>query len=201
MTDRMQIFEGHELDLIHDAAMEILGRTGVRFHSAEALALFQQHGFRSDGRNVFFTETDVKTALEKVPSRFTVRAINRENDVAIGGDDFVLLPTGGAPNVSACNGGQRPATLEDYHTCCKLVQTSDQLDMNGCLMVQPRDLPPETAHLDMLFANMVMCDKAYVGAAMFRAAAIDSLEMAAIAWGGKDGLSKAPVMAAIVSAT
>jgi trimethylamine--corrinoid protein Co-methyltransferase len=201
MTDRMQIFEGHELDLIHDAAMEILGRTGVRFHSSEALAVFQQHGFRSDGRSVFFTETDVKTALEKVPSRFTVRAINRENDVAIGGDDFVLLPTGGAPNVSACNGGQRPATLEDYHTCCKLVQTSDQLDMNGCLMVQPTDLPPETAHLDMLFANMVMCDKAYVGAAMFRAAAIDSLEMAAIAWGGKDGLQKAPVMAAIVSAT
>ncbi len=201
MTDRMQMFQKHELDLINDASMEILGRIGVRFHSEGALAVFQQHGFRQDGKSVFFTEKDVQSALESAPARFRIRARNPAKDVSIGGDDFVLLPTGGAPNVAASSGEQRPATLEDYHTCCRLVQTSDQLDMNGCLMVQPTDLPPGTAHLDMLFANMVMCDKAYVGPAMFRAAAVDALEMAAIAWGGPERLKEAPVMAAIVSAT
>lgn len=200
MIDRMQVFQEHELSLIHDASMEILGQIGVRFHSGEALELFQKHGFKSDGNNVFFLEKDVMSALDTVPSRFVVYARNPENDVSIGENDFVLLPTGGAPNVSAGNGELRPATLNDYHDCCKLVQTSDQLDMNGCLMVQPTDIPPETAHLDMLLASMVMCDKAYVGAGMFRNATLDCLEMAAIARGGKENLKKRPVMATIVNA-
>lgn len=201
MTDRMQVFNKEELDIIHDAAMEILEKTGVRFDSGGALELFRNHGFRVDETCVFFTETAVRAALEKTPARFTVRAPNPANDAAIGGSDFVLLPTGGAAHLSTADGRQRPATLADYHACCKLVQTSDQLDMNGFLMVQPSDLPPETAHLDMLLANMTMCDKAFVGPAMFRQASTDCLKMAAIAWGGEANLRKQPVMATIVNAT
>jgi trimethylamine--corrinoid protein Co-methyltransferase len=201
MTDRMQIFRGYELSQIHNASMEVLRDTGVKFNSREALELFQKHGFRIEGPRVFITEKDVRKALETVPSRFTVQARNPDRNVSIGDNDFVLLPTGGAPNVSTFTGERRPATLADYHTCCKLVQTSDQLDMNGSLMVQPTDLPTQTAHLDMLFADMVLCDKAYVGTGMHRQAAVDCLEMAAIAWGGKENLRKQPVMATIVTAT
>ena len=201
MTDRMQIFRGYELSQIHNASMEILRDTGVKFNSSNAIELFQKNGFKTDGLRVFITEKDVRRALELVPSRFTIRARNPAHDVSIGENDFVFLPTGGAPNVSTFTGERRPAKLEDYHACCKLVQTSDQLDMNGILMVQPTDLPTQTAHLDMLFANMVLCDKAYVGAGMSHQAALDCLEMAAIAWGGKENLKKKPVMATIVTAT
>jgi trimethylamine--corrinoid protein Co-methyltransferase len=198
MTDRMQVFAQEELSRIHDASMEILADTGLKFNSNEALELFQKHGFKTDNSRVFITETDVRDALEIVPSRFTVRARNPLYDVSIGEDDFVFLPTGGAPNVVSATGVMRPATLEDYHTCCRLVQTSDQLDMNGIITVQPTDIPAQLAHLDMLFANMVLCDKAYVGAAMSRQAAVDCLEMAAIAWGGEENLKRQAVMATIV---
>jgi len=201
MTDRMQVFRGYELSQIHNASMEILRDTGVKFNSGRALALFETHGFRTEGSRVFITEKEVRRALEMVPSRFKVRARNPAYDAAIGENDFVFLPTGGAPNVSNFTGKRRPATLADYHTSCKLVQTSDQLDMNGILMVQPTDVPPQTAHLDMLLANMVLCDKAYVGAGMHHQAAVDCLEMAAIAWGGKEKLKNQPVMATIVTAT
>lgn len=200
MTDRMQVFDKSELGIIHDASMEVLGKTGVRFNSSEAVDLFRRHGFRTDGVNVFFTETQVYAALKTAPSRFMIRAANPEKNVWVGEDDFVLLPTGGAPNVSAFDGRQRPATLADYHVCCQLVQTSDQLDMNGGLMVQPMDLPPKTAHLDLLLANMLMCDKAYTGLTIFRQASLDCLEMAAIAWGGRENLKQQPVMAAIINA-
>jgi len=201
MIDRMQAFSQAELSQIHDASMEILADIGLRFNSGEALEIFQQHGFRTDGTRVFITENDVRSALEKVPSRFTLQARNPAYNVSIGEDDFVFLPTGGAPNVVDYKGGRRPATLEDYHTCCQLVQTSDQLDMNGWLMVQPTDIPSQIAHLDMLFVNMVMCDKAYLGAATSRQAAIDCLEMAGIVWGGTEKLKLQPVMATIVTAT
>jgi trimethylamine--corrinoid protein Co-methyltransferase len=194
----MQVLTKAELGLIHDTSMDILADVGVRFNSSEVIEIFQRHGFRIDGKQVFMTENDVRRALETAPSHFTVRARNPAYNVSIGEDDFVFLPTGGAPNVVTATGELRPATLADYHTCCRLVQTSDQLDMNGMLTVQPTDIPAHVAHLDMVYANIVLCDKAYVGAAMTRRAAIDSLEMAAIAWGGQENMARQPVMVTIV---
>jgi trimethylamine--corrinoid protein Co-methyltransferase len=156
MTDRMQVLSKAELTLIHDTSIEILTDAGVRFNSDEVIEIFRRHGFRIDGTKVYITENDVGKALETVPSRFTVRARNPAYNVSIGEDDFVFLPTGGAPNIATASGNLRPATLEDYYTCCRLVQTSDQLDMNGMLMVQPTDIPAHTAHLEMAYANMVM---------------------------------------------
>jgi trimethylamine---corrinoid protein Co-methyltransferase len=200
MTDRMQVFNRDEINLIHSASMEILGETGVKFNSAEALDLFRQNGFKVTNPRVYITEKEVVRALETAPSRFVVHARNPRHDVAIGEDDFVFLPTAGAPNVSDADGVRRPATMDDYHTSCKLVQTSDQMDMNGFLTVQPTDVPSQIAHLDMLLANLTMCDKAFLAGSNFRQAALDSVAMAAIVWGGVDGLKKQPVMPAIVHA-
>lgn len=198
MTDRMQVFTRNELNLIHDTSMEILTDTGVVFNSREVLGIFQDHGFRTDGARVFITEDDVRKALETAPSHFKLHARNPAYDVGIGEDDFVFLPTGGAPNVVTPSGKLRPATVEDYRTTCRLVQTSDQLDMNGMQTVQPTDVPARLAHLEMLYANIILCDKAFVGAAMSRQAAIDSLEIAAIMSGGKENLKRQPAMATIV---
>ena len=200
MSDRMQVFSRDEINLIHDASMEILAETGVKFNSPEALDLFRDNGFTVTNPRVFITEKEVMRALETVPSRFIVHARNPEYNVAIGEDDFVFLPTAGAPNVSDADGMRRPAVMEDYFTCCKLVQTSDQLDMNGYLTIQPNDVPSQIAHLDMMMATLTMCDKAFLAASTFRQAALDSVAMAALVWGGEDQLKKQPVMPAIVHA-
>ncbi|CAB5087408.1 hypothetical protein D3OALGA1CA_668 [Olavius algarvensis associated proteobacterium Delta 3] len=199
--DRMQVFSRNEINQIHNASMEILAETGLRFNSGETIDIFEKHGFKRDGTKVYITERDVQEALQTTPSRFEVRARNSAYNVDIGEENFVLLPTAGAPYVVTFPGERRPATLDDYHTCCKLVQTSDQLDMVGHKMVEPMDLDPQTAHLDMIFASMVLCDKAYLGTAATRQATTDSIEMAAIAWGGEENLRRQPVMAAIITAS
>ena len=177
MADRMQAFTRDELHLIHKASMEVLAETGVKFHSRDAVEIFRRNGFRTDGLRVFITEKDVEKALETAPSRFTITARNPAYSVSIGEDDFVFLPTSGPPNVVTSTGERRTATLEDYHTCCRLVQTSDQLEMAGFPMLQPGDIAPHAAHLDMMLANMVLCDKPFLGAASSRTAAMDSLEI------------------------
>ena len=200
MYDRMQVFSREEIHLIHDASMEILAETGVKFNSEEALDLFRENGFTVTNPRVFITEKEVLKALETVPSRFVVHARNPQYNVSIGEDDFVFLPTAGAPNVSDSDGIRRPAVMEDFNTCCKLVQTSDQLDMNGYLMVQPNDVPSQIAHLDMIMANVTLCDKAFLSGSNFRQAALDSVDMAAMVWGGVEELKKQPVMPSIVHA-
>ncbi len=199
MIDRMQVYSKSELNQVHDASMEILGSLGTLFHHPEAVALFQQHGFRVDGSRVFISERDVIHALGTVPSRFRLHSRNPVRSVWIGGDDYVLVPTGGAPNVATVDGAQRPATLEDYHTCCKLVQTSNQLDMIDNLIVQPSDVDPAVCHLDMLHAMILMCDKPYVVGTDTRTSVDDILSMAAILCGGREALSARAVLAAVAS--
>ena len=67
--------------------------------------------------------------------------------------------------------------MKDFQDCCKLVQTSPQLDMGGWLMVEPNDVPVETAHLDMLLAYFIHCDKP-LGAFGSKTMATDTFEMA-----------------------
>ena len=55
---------------IHSAALEVLRRTGLRFHHAEALSMLKKAGaFISDGNLVKFPERLVKEALASAPGR------------------------------------------------------------------------------------------------------------------------------------
>lgn len=198
--DRLQTLSREELSLIHEASMDILANAGICFNHEPALALFKDHGFRTEGDRVYFTEAQVSRALDTTLPRFTLHARNPEKSVSIGGDNFICLPTGGAPNIACPDGTQRPALLSDYITCCKLVQTSDQVDMGGYIMVQPRDLAPETAHLDMVANYLIHCDKPLFGASSSGRAALDTLEILGLLWGGTEKLKDFPVTAAVVNA-
>ncbi len=183
MYDRLQTFSQEELTRIHDAAMALLANTGVAFNDDEAVEIFKDHGFAVDGRKVFFSEAQVAKALETCPARFTVTARNPEKSLAIGEDDFVFLPGYGAPFVITAEGEQRQARLADYDDFCRLVQTSEYIDMNGFMMVEPHDVAPATVHLDMLLSSILLCDKPFMGSPVSREGAADCVAMLKILFG------------------
>lgn len=200
MYDRMQTFKEQELNKIHNASMDLLQNTGIAFNNNESLAIFKKHGFKTDGKVVHFTEKQVMDAVQQAPERFKVTARNPEKSIFIGGNDFALLPGYGSPFVAEPDGSQREALMADYDNFCKLVQTSKYLNMNGFMMVEPSDVPPETAHLDMLFSSMILCDKPFMGSPVSRQGARDCLEMAAILWGGESELAKvSPVTVSLIN--
>ncbi len=200
MYDRMPTFSTEQMTRVHDASMALLASTGVAFNEPEALEIFSANGFRVEGKTVFFTEAQVKKALETAPARFTVTARNPEKSVAVGEEDFVFVPGYGAPFVVLPDGSQREATMADYDNFCKLVQTSPNVNMNGFMMVEPSDVAPETAHLDMLFSSIVLCDKPFMGSPVSKQGARDCVEMASILWGGKDKLAAAgPVTVSLIN--
>ena len=199
MYDRMQTFTKEELTAIHDASMDILENTGVVFNESEALEIFQKNSFNVEGKTVFFKEKDVQKALETAPCRFQITARNPDKSVFIGKDDWVFVPTYGAPFMCSRTGEQRPGTMQDYDTICKLVQTSKYIDMNGFKHIEPSDVPPKTAYLDMLFSNVILCDKPYMCSTDTKETAKDSIEMAGIVFGGKDKLTDIPVMVGLIN--
>ena len=199
MYPRMHILAEADKSKIHAASIDILSDIGVKFYEPEAVEIFKQHGFRIEGETVYFKERLIQEALSTAPSRFQVFARNLEKSVTIGGDHLVIAPGYGATFMVTRDKEQRAGFMADYDNFCKLVQTSRTIDMNGCLMIQPSDLTPKFAHLGMLKSNLVLCDKPFLGSTMSRQAALDSIEMAAIGFGGQSEIQKRPVMVAIIS--
>ncbi|RLA87144.1 MAG: trimethylamine methyltransferase, partial [Deltaproteobacteria bacterium] len=187
-------FEQKTLDTIHKYSLELLHDTGIRFPSEKALRIFKKHGFRTDGDMVFFEEKNIQKALETIPSVFPIKARNPEKNIWIGDDSYMMAPGYGPPFIIEPSGEKRNALLEDVHKFCKLVHTSKYLDFNSSIVVQPTDVPQETAHLDILLATMLMTDKPIMGSSSSEVAARDSLKLAEMIWGNTD----VPVMISLV---
>jgi trimethylamine--corrinoid protein Co-methyltransferase len=198
--DRMPYLSRGQLERIHDASIQILNRVGVRFNHSEVDMIFSRNGFKVDQGRVFCSQAQILKALEACPAEFTIYGRNPNYDANVGGDFFVLLPTGGATMVMDTGKELRPGSIADYEICCKLVQTSKVLDLNGFLMIQPNDIPSKSAHLEMVLRNLLLCEKPFVAATHSIKAARDALEMADIVWGGREKIMKKPVMAAIITA-
>ena len=157
--------------------------TGIRFPSDNALAIFKKHGIRVDGSMVHFEEKDIQRALQTVPAAFTIEARNPARSIRIGENNYVMAPGYGPPFIIEPTGEKRDATLSDLEIFCKLVQTSKYLDFNSAMVVQPKDVPPQTAHLDILLATMTLTDKPLMGSSVSATAARDSLKLAEMIWG------------------
>jgi len=199
MYARMDLLSHQDLNKLHRASMEILKDVGIAFYEPEAIKIFTNHGIKADGNVVYIEESHIEKALDAAPSEFKMNARNPERSVTIGGDNLVISPGYGATIMITPEREQRLPLMADYDNFCRLVQTSKSIDMNGCLMVEPTDRQPKFAHLDMLRSNIILCDKPFLGSTMSRQAAIDCIEMAGIAWGGKDEIKNKPVMIAIIS--
>ena len=182
------------LDNIHQYSLDLLKDTGIRFPSDKALAVFKHHGIRVDGNMVYFREKDVQNALDAVPAAFTIEARNSSRNIRIGENNYVIAPGYGPPFIIDPTGDRRDATRADMEAFCKLVQTSKYLDFNSAMVVQPKDAPPATAHLDILLATMTLTDKPIMGSSVSEIAAWDSLKLAEMIWGPLDR----PVMLSLI---
>lgn len=199
MYDRMQELTTAQMTQIHQASMALLQTTGIVINEQEALSIFKQHGYKVEGKTVFPTEAQIRKALSTVPSKFIIRARNPQKNVTIGEDSYAFLPGYGAPFIMTSEGVQREATMEDYDSFCKLIHTSKYLDMNGWMMVEPFDMPPETVHMDMMLSNMLLCDKPFMGSPVSRQGVLDGIEMAGILYGGKDQIIDQPVSISLIN--
>ncbi|MBW2436370.1 MAG: trimethylamine methyltransferase family protein [Desulfobacterales bacterium] len=187
-------FDKASLDSVHAHSLELLRDSGIRFPSEKALALFKKHGFKVDNAMVHFKEQDIQSALETAPAAFTIEARNPSRNIRIGESNYVMAPGYGPPFIIEPSGQKRNATLADVETFCKLVHTSKYIDFNSAIVVQPSDVPSETAHLDLLLATLTLTDKPIMGSSASEVAARDSLKLAQMLWGELDK----PVMISLI---
>jgi trimethylamine--corrinoid protein Co-methyltransferase len=184
---KSEILSPADIELIHNTTMKLLANVGVEFPDDEAISVFKQHGFKTDGSRVYLTEEQVMSALEATPAQFTLHARNPDRSVTVGDGEPVFAPAYGAPFLVDPDVGKRAPTMEDYHNLVRLAHALPNQDLSGHLMVEPEDVPAGTAHLRMPHANMVHSDKQFIGSAEGAVGARHTMEMASILFGEEIG--------------
>jgi trimethylamine--corrinoid protein Co-methyltransferase len=81
-SPQFAVLSESQLEMLHRAALEVLRRTGIRFHHQEALDMLEEAGaFVSDGNLVKFPARMVEDAIATVPER--VILCDRDGDPAV----------------------------------------------------------------------------------------------------------------------
>jgi trimethylamine--corrinoid protein Co-methyltransferase len=176
-----------QIEEIHKTSMRVMENVGVKFPHDEAIAVFEEHGFNTDGQTVCFKEQQVMDALASVPRPFTIHAPNPDKSVVVGDGSPVFVPGYGAPFLVDYEEGKREPTMADYEDLVRLADALPNQDMSGHLLVEPSDVSSEAAHLLMLKAHMLHSDKPFLGSTEGAAGAQHTMEMAGILFGEEIG--------------
>jgi trimethylamine--corrinoid protein Co-methyltransferase len=196
---RYDILSEEEVQQVHQQAMLILQEIGVDFLHPRALDAFRAAGLKIEDQRVRFERAFVEEQVRKVPAIFDVQARNPKNTVTIGGDYMVNAPVYGPPFITDLDRGRRGATIEDFTNFDKMAQATPQIHCAGGTIVEPEDLPLGTRHLDMVYSHIRWTDMPFMGSVISEENARDSIEMASIAFGGRENIEKTPALLALVN--
>lgn|GEM_PF-1666741 len=173
-----------DIERLFASADELLENVGLEIRDdAGALEQLDAVGARIDGTRVRFP-AGLATALvrERAPARFHQHARNPQRSVEFGGEHPIFAPASGPAFMRDPDTGRRRyATLSDFERVARMTQASSVLAHAGGGYCEPSDRGPETRHLDMLQAQLLLTDKPLTGAIRDAAQVRDSLEMMAIA--------------------
>ena len=149
-------------------------------------------GAKVEGQRVFFSGRLIEEQIKKAPAQFRLYARDPAKDVIVGGDNTVFTPGYGAPFVTDLDSGRRKGNLTDFVNFVKLTGASPNLDICSGTVIEPNDVPHEIRHVQMLYTAMKYSDKCFMGSAMGKQAARDSIRMASILFGSEAQLAGKP---------
>lgn len=184
---------------IHNASMHILENTGIKYHSVEAQNILKEHGIRVENSIVYFTEAQLMDWVSKAPSDFTWYARNPKYNVTIGKGVVNPAPGYGAPLIMNADGTKREALMEDFISMCQMIQNNQDFSINGGIVVQPNDIPSKDAVLLMFYAAYLTSDKCLMTGSGDKKQMYNLMEMASIAFGGKEEFVNKPRILTIVN--
>ncbi len=181
----IDLLAASEIEAIHGISIKILSEIGICFPEQEALDIFRNHGFKTENQIVYFNENQINNVISQVPDQFTIQARNPDRRVTIGDGIPVFAPGYGAPFLIDPELGKRVPTIKDYQDLVRLAHALPHQDMSGYLMVEPQDIPEETAHLHMLQAHIHLSDKPFIGSTEGKTGAQQTIDLINILFGDK----------------
>lgn len=151
-------FADDRIDAIHDAALDVLARLGIKVLLPEARDLFAAAGARIEGEMVFLPSELIEDHVAMAPKSILLKGGAPDRDVLLQLGSLIFQPGAGAPHATDLKRGRRAGTLSDFIELTKLTHHFDALHMLPPL-VEPQDVPMHLRHYAMLRAQLVNSDK------------------------------------------
>lgn len=180
-----EVLSAGQVVAIHNNALRILAETGIRVLEPRARALFEKAGAKVNEAEMLVTYDPamIEELVAKAPARFSLMARNPKHNVVLGGNNTIYSSVGGPAYACDLDRGRRAGTYAEMCDFMRLVQSLNILHQEGGGPFEPLDLPAETRHLDIYYAQITLLDKNWQPNGLGFDKAMDALEMAAISFG------------------
>lgn len=193
----LKVLSDDQVAEIHQAALEILWKTGVLVKSATARGLLRQAGASVDEETMRCQIPGyvLEEALKRAPSSFTIYARNPKNNVHVTTTSLFYEPMiGRLKCYDPVTETVHRTTLEDV---CQLVKLADALPNyhllhSGAIMPQIDGVPIRATHVHGYLASVRNSSKVIKATSREKILAEDCLRMVAVIAGGEDQLRKKP---------
>ncbi len=198
----LALLSDDEIETIHQTALTILREIGMAVLAPIARDKFAQAGFEVDhsSERVHFDSNAIETLIGFAPSSFTLHARNPKKNLRIGDGYAAFASVGGPAYVMDSDKGRRNGTYSEMCDFLRLVQSLDILHQEGGGGFEALDLPANTRHLDLYYAQCTLLDKNWQPWGIGREQAMDAIEMGAIMFEKNiDDLIDFPVFSCVIN--
>lgn len=182
-----------QLNVIQEASLEILSRTGVRFYHSGALDLFRKAGAAIEDGNLVRIPTNlVEGALKTAPENITVYNQNGQPAMEVGEHRKYYGPGSDCMYIyDRETGKRRKALLKDVVEAISLADSLDQIDFIMSMFL-PSDVPDDRYERHQMLVMLRESRKPIIFVGIEGASTVYAIQMAAAAAGGLEELQRRP---------
>jgi trimethylamine--corrinoid protein Co-methyltransferase len=198
----LEILERSDVEKIHATSVRVLEEVGVKMDHPEALRVFRNSGCEVDDAKkvVKIKESLVKEQLKHVRKTFDIYSRDLER-MEVGADRFYMLsPSDNAYLVDMNTSRRRPGSIEDCRQMARLVDALEFYHI-CCTPLLPQELPATIRGLTASVETLKNMSKHYLPEPVTAAEVKYLIEMGEAVAGGKEELTKKPVISSYVCPT
>ena len=194
---KLSVLQPEDIQRIHEATLEIIETTGVRFPSPKALDIWEAHGATVD-RNTAIVKAPgalIEEALKSAPESYTLAARHPQQDLPLDGNHVFVGTDGcGVEVIDIHTGVRRTSCLQDVAEIARIADYLEEIAFHW-VAVSAQDRPPETRGLHELRAIWENSTKhAQTESIYSEKETRAAIEMASAIAGGREALRKRPIL-------
>lgn len=192
----LSLFSPEDLEMIHDATLEVLEYTGLYVQSNDAIDIYEGGGCIVDRKKqiVKIPAHVVEDAIQSSPKKVVLAGRDPKHDIVLESGRVNFCPFGeGVMVIDPYSGEYRKSTKKDKGDVARLVDALDQYDMLENT-VAPRDVHPELESLHNYEVTISNTTKHVPQPCHDKRSAQLLIEMATAVAGGKENLKDRPIV-------
>jgi trimethylamine--corrinoid protein Co-methyltransferase len=199
MRPEVRILSDDEVRLMHQRALDILEKVGIRYESRKVLRVLEEAGQKVDyDSGIAWLKPDlVERCIKSTPRVITLAGRNPKHDMLLDGTQLRITTNGqGTFTQDLRTGERRPGTVKDLRESTKIGHYLDIVDYIWPMVV-PSDVPGGSRVLHEMYHSFAMTSKHIQHEIQLPENVPFALEMLTVLAGDRESLRRRPLYSCV----